>query len=182
MSRLVNSSVADSAQVEKSTAGIVIEQVPVSRVQKGDILVTLDPISKVETTVLVTSNERIRQRLLFTTLKLQSGKHLTVTSDHGVIVNRGASGDVLVPASNVMLGDALYQSNGELQYVQEMQTAELEVRYTLQTATGTVLAADMFVGTLCGFELSHSLTAKLAMWSAAHVNGKALPRTLQAQP
>lgn len=147
------------------------EQINVADINAGDVLLTLDPITKATTHTVVTSNDKLIEPVALTTVFLQSANgrngSISVTPDHGVIVSRHGK-DVFVPASNVMLGDSMYSPDGSFGYVTSTAAHRADCRYALQTAAGTVLASDVFVGTLCGSEISIGLHSKLHEWKIAH--------------
>jgi len=102
---------------------------------------------------------------------------LTVTSEHNIVLYLPDYGETIITqAKNVQKGDHLLRANiggkQEWSIVDRVENHSLPIKYSIETASGTVLASSFFVSTIC-VDNSISTTTinyqeKMNSWRAEH--------------
>lgn len=98
-------------------------------------------------------------------------KELSVTPTHGMVLLGDDNQIMLDTANNVVIGDKIAASNGEVLTVTNIVNGTMDEQYTLETAEGTVIASGMFVSTLCAEELEGGkkpFNATIEDWQYRH--------------
>lgn len=148
-------------------------QVPVQEIQAGEYVLTKN-FDGVEAITKVVHNKRTSGQIKHVNVSVTTStgvKELVVTDNHMMIVANGTDrATMLVQASELKIGDVveLRESSGRGQIV-SLVTTHLDHRNELVTATGTVLANDILVSTVCSeYATSADLNTNLARWQRDH--------------
>ncbi|WP_157966528.1 hypothetical protein [Fastidiosibacter lacustris] len=152
--------------------GVEIEK-EIANIHPGDQVKTIKNGKPFWTTV--TKNIKTEGLFEFIRIKANSSSNqqtieLEITPSHGVVmlVDNNKTIDI---AKNLVLGDNLLASNGDMLSVTEINTVVVPDRYTLETAEGSVLASNVFVSTICSEEIANGEQLwddKLKDWSERH--------------
>ena len=84
----------------------------------------------------------------YTQIILESGKELTITNEHGVIVLDEESNKRIMIANNLKEGQKLITMEGT-EVIKKINKLEIKDKYILETEDGTVIANNIYVSTIC---------------------------------
>jgi intein/homing endonuclease len=84
----------------------------------------------------------------YTQIKLESGKELTITNEHGVIVLDHESNKRVIKANNLREGQKLITLEGP-KMIKKINYLKIKDKYILETEDGTVMANNVYVSTIC---------------------------------
>ena len=81
---------------------------------------------------------------------LENKSNIKITGNHGIIVkNKNEDGKKIILAKNAKIGDILYNLNGEQLKIIDIKKEVQNLKYTLVTEDGTVLASDIYISIIC---------------------------------
>ena len=84
----------------------------------------------------------------YTQIILESGKELTITNEHGVIVLDHESNKRVIKANNLREGQKLITLEGP-KMIKKINYLKIKDKYILETEDGTVMANNVYVSTIC---------------------------------
>jgi intein/homing endonuclease len=105
----------------------------------------------------------------YTQIKLESGKELTITNEHGVIVLDHESNKRVIKANNLKKGQKLITLDGP-EIIKNIKSLKLENKYILETEDGTVIANNIYVSTICDDMIDEKINSDdlLNYWKDMH--------------
>ena len=84
----------------------------------------------------------------YTKIILKSGKELSVTNEHGIIVLDEESNKRIIKAKNLKEGQKLITLDG-VEIIKNISNLRIKDKYILETENGTVIANNIYVSTIC---------------------------------
>ena len=107
----------------------------------------------------------------YTQITLESGKTLTVTNEHGVIIMDHESNQKIMKASDLKEGQMLITLQGP-EIIKNIQYLSLNDKYILETQDGTVMANNIYVSTICDDMIDEKINADdlIKHWKTKHSN------------
>ena len=84
----------------------------------------------------------------YTKIILKSGKELSVTNEHGIIVLDEESNKRIIKAKNLKEGQKLITLDG-VEIIKNISNVRIKDKYILETENGTVIANNIYVSTIC---------------------------------
>jgi intein/homing endonuclease len=100
---------------------------------------------------------------------LESGKELTVTNEHGVIVLDEKSNKRVIKANNLKEGQMLITLEGP-GVIKRINNLRIKDKYILETLDGTVIANNIYVSTICDDMIDEEMKADdlIQQWKNKH--------------
>ena len=100
---------------------------------------------------------------------LESGKELTVTNEHGVIVLDEKSNKRVIKANNLKEGQMLITLEGP-EVIKRINNLRIKDKYILETLDGTVIANNIYVSTICDDMIDEEMKADdlIQQWKNKH--------------
>ena len=100
---------------------------------------------------------------------LESGKELTVTNEHGVIVLDEKSNKRVITANNLKEGQMLITLEGP-KVIKRINNLRIKDKYILETLDGTVIANNIYVSTICDDMIDEEMKADdlIQQWKNKH--------------
>jgi hypothetical protein len=100
---------------------------------------------------------------------LESGKELTVTNEHGVIVIDDKSNKRVMLANNLREGQILITLEGP-EVIKSITHLKIKDKYILETLDGTVVANSIYVSTICDDVIDEKMNADdlIQQWKNKH--------------
>lgn len=89
---------------------------------------------------------------------LESGKELTVTNEHGVIVIDEESNRRVIKARNLREGQVVITLEGP-EIIKRINNLKIKDKYILETLDGTVIANNIYVSTICDDMIDEKIKA-----------------------
>ena len=105
----------------------------------------------------------------YTQITLESGKELTITNEHGVIILDHESNKRVIKANNLREGQKLITLEGP-EMIKNINYLKLEDKYILETIDGTVMANNVYVSTICDDMIDEERNADdlIKQWKEKH--------------
>ena len=105
----------------------------------------------------------------YTQIILESGKQLTITNEHGVIVLDEESNKRIMIANNLKEGQKLITLEGP-EVIKKINSLKIKDKYILETEDGTVIANDIYVSTICDDMIDEKMNSDdlLKLWKDKH--------------
>ena len=102
---------------------------------------------------------------------LESGKELTVTNEHGVIVIDEESNRRVIKARNLREGQVVITLEGP-EIIKRINNLKIKDKYILETLDGTVIANNIYVSTICDDMIDEKMKADdlIQHWKNKHEN------------
>ena len=102
---------------------------------------------------------------------LESGKELTVTNEHGVIVIDEESNRRVIKARNLREGQVVITLEGQ-EIIKRINNLKIKDKYILETLDGTVIANNIYVSTICDDMIDEKIKADdlIQHWKNKHEN------------
>ena len=102
---------------------------------------------------------------------LESGKELTVTNEHGVIVIDEESNRRVIKARNLREGQVMITLEGP-EIIKRINNLKIKDKYILETLDGTVIANNIYVSTICDDMIDEKIKADdlIQHWKNKHEN------------
>jgi len=150
------------------------ENVPVKDLRRGDVVLTMGANGEIQGT-RVAANKRHEGS--FSAIKMTVSAngvatHLTVTTNHVVLVEREEQGIVsqqLSQARDLALGDVVRISGRGAAVVDGLEHVILEHKNELITMDGTVIANGVHVTTMCGeYAKASDVASAIETWKHDH--------------
>ncbi|MBH1989341.1 MAG: hypothetical protein I8H75_06045 [Myxococcaceae bacterium] len=128
----------------------------IENITSGDMVLTVK--NKKPSWTKVLRNIRTEGQFEFIRITLQgigndNHSEVMVTPEHGLILVQDNGDTSIDSAENLVIGDKMIGSSGEIFLVMNLARIVLNEKYTLETIDGTVLASDLFITTLCSNEV-----------------------------
>lgn len=100
---------------------------------------------------------------------LESGKKLTITNEHGVIVLDDESNKRVIKANNLREGQKLITLEGP-EMIKNINNLKIKDKYILETEDGTVIANNIYVSTICDDMIDEKINSDdlLKQWKDKH--------------
>ena len=100
---------------------------------------------------------------------LESGKELTVTNEHGVIVIDEESNRRVIKARNLREGQVVITLEGP-EIIKRINNLKIKDKYILETLDGTVIANNIYVSTICDDVIDEEINADdlIQQWKNKH--------------
>ena len=100
---------------------------------------------------------------------LESGKELTITNEHGVIVLDNESNKRVTKANNLREGQKLITLEGP-EAIKKINNFKIKDKYILETEDGTVIANNIYVSTICDDMINEKANSDdlLKQWKDKH--------------
>jgi hypothetical protein len=105
----------------------------------------------------------------YTQIILESGKELTITNEHGVIVLDEESNKRIMIANNLKEGQKLITMEGT-EVIKKINKLKIKDKYILETEDGTVIANNIYVSTICDDMIDENMNSDelLKLWKNKH--------------
>ena len=105
----------------------------------------------------------------YTQIILESGKELTVTNEHGVIVLDEESNKRIMIANNLKEGQKLITLEGT-EVIKKINKLKIKDKFILETEDGTVIANNIYVSTICDDMIDEKMNSDdlLKHWKNKH--------------
>ena len=132
----------------------IIKEVPIYELKKND-LVLANNENKITKVVKNVKNEGIFD---YKQIILESGKELTITDEHGVIILDDNSNKRVIRASNLKEGQKVITLNG-IEIIKKINDLKIKDKYILETMDGTVIANNIYVSTICDDMIDEKINA-----------------------
>lgn len=142
-----------------------LEEVSIHELKKNDLILSNDE-NKLTTVI---RNTKIEGIFNYVQLILDSGKELTITDEHGVIVVDNESNKKIVKANNLKVGQKLITLDGP-QEIKTINNLKVKDKYILETKEGTVVANNIYVSTICAEMIDEKINADdlIESWKKEH--------------
>ena len=105
----------------------------------------------------------------YTQIILESGKELTITNEHGVIVLDEEINKKVIKAANLREGQKLITLKGP-EMIKNINNLQIKDKYILETEDGTVIANNIYVSTICDDMIDEKINSDdlLKQWKNKH--------------
>ena len=105
----------------------------------------------------------------YTQIILESGKKLTITNEHGVIVLDKETNKKVIKAANLREGQKLITLKGP-EMIKNINNLQIKDKYILETEDGTVIANNIYVSTICDDMIDEKINSDdlLKQWKNKH--------------
>ena len=105
----------------------------------------------------------------YTQIILESGKKLTITNEHGVIVLDEETNKKVIKAANLREGQKLITLKGP-EMIKNINNLQIKDKYILETEDGTVIANNIYVSTICDDMIDEKINSDdlLKQWKNKH--------------
>ena len=142
-----------------------IKDVPIYELKKND-LVLANNENKFTRVVKNVKSEGIFD---YKQIILESGKELTITDEHVVIILDDKSNKRVIRASNLREGQKVITLDGP-EVIKKINDLKIKDRYILETMDGTVIANNIYVSTICDDMVDEGMDADdlLKNWKNNH--------------
>jgi intein/homing endonuclease len=142
-----------------------IKDVPIYELKKND-LVLANNENKCTRVVKNVKSEGIFD---YKQIILESGKELTITDEHVVIILDDKSNKRVIRASNLREGQKVITLDGP-EVIKKINDLKIKDRYILETMDGTVIANNIYVSTICDDMIDEKMNADdlLKNWKNNH--------------
>ena len=142
-----------------------IKDVSIYQLKKND-LVLANNKNKLTKVVRNVKSEGIFD---YTQITLESGKELTITNEHGVIILDHESNKRVIKANNLREGQKLITLEGP-EIIKNINYLKIEDKYILETIDGTVMANNVYVSTICDDMIDEERNADdlIKQWKEKH--------------
>lgn len=143
----------------------LIKNVPIYELKKNDLVLA----NKENKFTKVVRNVKSEGIFDYSQIILDSGKELTITNEHVVIVLDDESNKRVMRASNLRKGQKLITLDGP-EMIKEINHLKIKDRYILETLDGTVIANNIYVSTICDDMVDEKINADdlLKKWKNKH--------------
>jgi len=143
----------------------LIKEVSIYELKVND-LVLANNENKLTKVVRNVKNEGIFD---YTQIILESGKELTITNEHGVIVLDEESNKRIMIANNLKEGQKLITIEGT-EVIKKINKLKIKDKYILETEDGTVIANNIYVSTICDDMIDEKMNSDdlLKLWKDKH--------------
>ena len=131
-----------------------IKDVPIYELKKND-LVLANNENKFTRVVKNVKSEGIFD---YKQIILESGKELTITDEHVVIILDDKSNKRVIRASNLREGQKVITLDGP-EVIKKINDLKIKDRYILETMDGTVIANNIYVSTICDDMIDEKMNA-----------------------
>ena len=142
-----------------------IKAVSIYELKKNDLVVSNN--EKKLTKVV----RNIKSEGIFDYIKiiLESGKELTITNEHGIIVIDDQSNKRVIKANNLRVGQKLITLKGP-EAIKNINSLKIKDKYILETEDGTVIANNIYVSTICDDMIDEKINSDdlLKKWKDKH--------------
>lgn len=142
-----------------------IKQVPIYDLKENDLV-----ISNVENELTkVVRNVKSEGIYDYTKILTKSGKELTITNEHGIIILDDESNKRIIKAINLREGQKLLTMNGP-EIIENISYTKIKDKYILETENGLVIANNIYVSTICDDMIDEKKNADdlLKQWKEKH--------------
>lgn len=142
-----------------------IKGVSIYELKKND-LVLANSENKVTKVVKNVKNEGLFD---YKQIILDSGKELTITDEHAVIIVDEGSNKRIISASNLREGQKVITLDGP-EVIKKINELKIKDKYILETMDGTVIANNIYVSTICDDMIDEKMNAEdlLEHWKSKH--------------
>lgn len=142
-----------------------IKDVPIYELKKND-LVLANNENKFTRVVKNVKSEGIFD---YKQIILESGKELTITDEHVVIILDDKSNKRVIRASNLREGQKVITLDGP-EVIKKINDLKIKDRYILETMDGTVIANNIYVSTICDDMIDEKINSDdlLKQWKDKH--------------
>lgn len=142
-----------------------IIDISINEIQKNDI-VLLNNENKFTKVVRNIKSEGIFD---YTQIILESGKKLTITNEHGVIIIDDKLNKRMIRADNLIEGQKLITLEGP-EMIKKINYLQMKDKYILETLDGTVMANNIYVSTICDDMIDEEMNADdlIEQWKNKH--------------
>jgi intein/homing endonuclease len=105
----------------------------------------------------------------YTQIILESGKTLTVTNEHGVIILDNKFSKKIIKANNLKKGQMLITLQGP-RIIKDVKYLSIKNKYILETQDGTVMANNIYVSTICDDMIDEKMNSDdlIKYWKEKH--------------
>ena len=141
------------------------EEVYIGDIKRNDIVLSND-LNKYTKVVKNVKSEGIFN---YTQIILESGKALTVTNEHGVIILDNKSNKKIIKASSLKEGQMLITLQGP-KIIKDVKHLSIKNKYILETQDGTVIANNIYVSTICDDMIDEKMNSDdlIKLWKEKH--------------
>ena len=142
-----------------------IKDVPIYELKKND-LVLANNENKFTRVVKNVKSEGIFD---YKQIILESGKELTITDEHVVIILDDKSNKRVIRASNLREGQKVITLDGP-EVIKKINDLKIKDRYILETMDGTVIANNIYVSTICDDMIDETMNSDelIKLWKEKH--------------
>ena len=144
-----------------------IKDVYIYQLKKNDIVLAnnLNKFTK------VVRNVKSEGSFNYTEITLESGKTLTVTNEHGIIIMDHESNQKIMKASDLKEGQMLITLQGT-EIIKNVNYLSIKDKYILETEDGTVIANGIYASTICDDMIDEKINADdlIKHWKEKHSN------------
>ena len=144
-----------------------IKEVYIYELNKNDIVLAnnLNKFTK------VVRNVKSEGTFNYTQITLESGKTLTVTNEHGVIIMDIELNKKIMRANNLKEGQILITMDGP-EIIKNVKYLSIKDKYILETQDGTIIANGVYVSTICDDMINEKINADdlIKYWKIKHSN------------
>lgn len=142
-----------------------IKDVPIHELKKNDLVLA----DKENGFTKVVKNVKSGGIFDYKQIILESGKELTITYEHVVIVLDDSSNKRVIRASNLREGQKVITMDGP-EVIKKIKDLKIKDKYILETMDGTVIANNIYVSTICDDMIDEGMDADdlLKDWKNKH--------------
>lgn len=142
-----------------------IKEVYIREIKKNDLVLAnnLNEYTK------VVKNVKSEGIFDYTQIILESGKTLTVTNEHGVIILDNKFSKKIIKANNLKKGQMLITLQGP-RIIKDVKYLSIKNKYILETQDGTVMANNIYVSTICDDMIDEKMNSDdlIKYWKEKH--------------
>ena len=144
-----------------------IKEVPIYELKENDLVLANNEYKFTK----VVRNVKSEGIFDYIQIILESGKELTVTNEHGVIVLDDESNKRVRKASDLRKGQVLITLEGT-EVIKSINNLRIKDKYILETLEGTVIANNIYVSTICDDMIDEKINADdlIQQWKSKHEN------------
>ena len=144
-----------------------IKDVPIYQLKENDLVLANNEYKFTK----VVRNVKSEGIFDYIQIILESGKELTVTKEHGVIVLDNESNKRVRKANDLREGQVLITMEGP-EVIKSINNLRIKDKYILETLDGTVVANNIYVSTICDDMIDEKINADdlIQQWKNRHEN------------
>ena len=144
-----------------------IKDVPIYQLKENDLVLANNEYKFTK----VVRNVKSEGIFDYIQIILESGKELTVTKEHGVIVLDNESNKRVRKANDLRGGQVLITMEGP-EVIKSINNLRIKDKYILETLDGTVVANNIYVSTICDDMIDEKINADdlIQQWKNRHEN------------
>ena len=144
-----------------------IKDVPIYQLKENDLVLANNEYKFTK----VVRNVKSEGIFDYIQIILESGKELTVTKEHGVIVLDNESNKRVRKANDLREGQVLITMEGP-EVIKSINNLRIKDKYILETLDGTVVANNIYVSTICDDMIDEKINADdlIQQWKNKHEN------------